>query len=117
MGGQVSPCRELPAAENTSRSGRLFPHICRITTVRGEAKLIEIVAYPLPPDGELWSVLALDLGEQQRRLEELLQLQQALELQQQHVKQQARSLAEAHAALARLSTMDTHGPAQPAIEP
>jgi diguanylate cyclase (GGDEF)-like protein len=50
--------------------------------------------------------VALDISEGQRRLEELQQLQQSLELQHQQAYQQASSLAEAHAALARLSTVD-----------
>jgi diguanylate cyclase (GGDEF)-like protein len=89
------------------RQGTRLRHICRITTASGEAKLIEIVAYPLPPSGALWSAVALDISEGQRRLDELQQLQQALEQQQQQAYQQARSLAEAHAALARLSTVDS----------
>ena len=88
------------------QQGRLFHHICRLTTGAGAARLIEIVAHPLPPTGEIWSALALDISEQHRRLEELQQFQQALDHQQQLSQQQARSLAEAHAALARLSTMD-----------
>lgn len=84
----------------------LLNHICRITTVSGEAKQIEIVAYPLPPAGAIWSALALDISEQGRRLDELGQLQGALEQQQQRFQQQARLLAEAHAALARLSSVD-----------
>jgi len=88
------------------RQGTRLRHICRITTASGEAKLIEIVAYPLPPAGALWSAVALDISEGQRRLEELQQLQQSLEHQHQQAYQQARSLAETHAALARLSTVD-----------
>jgi diguanylate cyclase (GGDEF)-like protein len=90
--------------------GRPLDHICRITTADGEARLIEIVASPLPPALSIWSAFALDISEQQRRLEELGQLQLALDQQQvrgqKQLQQQARSLAEAHAALARLTTMD-----------
>lgn len=88
------------------QQGSLLHHICRLTTTRGEARLIEIVASPLPPAGDLWMALALDISEQQRRLSELQQLQQALEQQQQDSQQQARALAEAHAALVRISTID-----------
>ena len=88
------------------QQGSLLNHICRISTVSGESRLIQILAYPLPPAGAFWSALALDISDQQRRLDELGELQQALDQQQQQFQQQARSLAEAHAALARLSTMD-----------
>jgi len=91
---------------HAQRQGTLLRHICRITTTSGEDKLIEIVAYPMPPAGALWSAVALDISEGQRRVEELQQLQLSLEQQQHHSYQQARSLAEAHAALARLSTVD-----------
>ena len=91
---------------HAQRLGTRLRHICRITTVSGEAKLIEIVAYPLPPAGALWSAVALDISEGQRRLEELQQLQQSLDHQHQQTYQLARSLAEAHAALARISTVD-----------
>jgi diguanylate cyclase (GGDEF)-like protein len=91
-------------------AGGPLDHICRINTPGGEARLIEIVASPLPPALSLWSAFALDISEQRRRLEELGKLQLALHQQQergqQQQQQQARSLAEAHAALARLTTLD-----------
>jgi diguanylate cyclase (GGDEF)-like protein len=91
-------------------NGGALDHICRITTASGEAKLIQIVASPLPPAPSLWSAFALDISDQQRRHEELAQLHQLLQQQQesgqQLQQQQARALAEAHAALARLATLD-----------
>jgi len=101
----------LKLAQLQARTGGApLDHVCRITTAGGEARLIEIVASPLPPSLGFWSAFALDISEQQRRLEELAQLQQALHQQQeqgqQQQQQQARSLAEAHAALVRLTTLD-----------
>ena len=101
----------LKLAQLRARAGAgVLDHICRISTATGEARLIEIVASPLPQSPSLWSAFALDIGDQQRRLEELAQLQQDLQQQQergqQQQQQQARVLAEAHAALARLTTLD-----------
>lgn len=95
---------------NAQACGGLLHHICRITTPAGEARLLEIVASPTPPFPTLWTAFALEISEQKRRLDELMQLHQVhrqeREQAQQQLQDQARSLAEAHAALVRLTTLD-----------
>jgi diguanylate cyclase (GGDEF)-like protein len=107
--GLVHPDDRAPlklAELKAQRQGSTLHHICRITTPAGEPRLIEIVGSPSVPDGSLWYGFAQDISEQQRRLEELGELRQALADQEQLVEQKARLLAEAHAAIVRLSTID-----------
>jgi PAS domain-containing protein len=107
--GLVHPDDRAPlklAELKAQRQGSTLHHICRITTPAGEPRLIEIVGSPSVPDGSLWYGFAQDISEQQRRLEELGELRQALADQEQLVEQNARLLAEAHAAIVRLSTID-----------
>ena len=88
------------------RQGSTLHHVCRLLVPEGDCRLIAIVASPISPDGVLWHALAQDISEQQRRIDELEDLRQALERQECQLQQKARLLAEAHAAIVRLSTTD-----------
>ena len=97
----------LKLAESQARlRGGALQHTCRLLDGRGEARPVAIVAVPMPPDGDLWQALVQDLSEQQRRLAEHDDLRQALAEQEHQVAEKARLLAEAHAAIVRLSTTD-----------
>lgn len=89
------------------REHTVLRHRFRITTLQGERRWLELLGYPEPGSADgLWHCLAVDISEQQRRLDELLDLQQSQQQQQQRHHQQAHQLAEAHAALLRMSTTD-----------
>lgn len=97
----------LKLAEARARlQGGMLHHRCRLLDGRGDARPVLIVAVPIPPDGVLWQALVQDGSEQQRRLEECDELRRALAEQEQQVAGKARLLAEAHAAIVRLSTTD-----------
>ncbi len=100
---------DLKAAElRACREGKALRHRCRITTGQGEHKWLEILGYPDPSSqAGLWHCLALDISEQQRRIDELEELHRTQQAQQEQAVRQARHLAEAHASLLKLSTTDS----------